>query len=135
MLMFFIYDNYKYQLMVIKYASATVSVIPEGCIVQHVWAEGTRQTNICPMCKGLRTTINVPTILLWYTRHTSIGIDSKDPAAWGVEACWRLLINLVQLVLNLAAVWLTTQASSNCTTIDYQWSMIIYTSHDQLSVL
>ena len=48
-------------------------------------ALGTLDT--CPMCNGHRWIFNVFMILLFYTRPPSLGLDPRDPAIIGLEAC------------------------------------------------
>ena len=63
-----------------------------------------------PMCDGQRWILNVPTILLWYTRTPGLGLDPKDPAILGLKA-------LTQPELDTSTTRLTVQASSNCATL------------------
>ena len=95
--------------------SGTVSVI---------WRDAKRNTsrltapgglNTCPMCEGQRSIFNEPTMLLWYIGPPCLGLDPKDPAILGLQACWRLFVNLTQLRFDLP--WLTFQAFSNCATL------------------
>ena len=60
---------------------------PERCKEQHIRADSTRQPYAYPMCEGQRWILNVPTILLWYTEPPSLGLDLKNPATLGLEAC------------------------------------------------
>ena len=31
--------------------------------------------------------VNMPTVLLWYTERSILGLDLKDPAILGLKAC------------------------------------------------
>ena len=81
--------------------SGTVSVIRRDAKRNTSGLTAPGSLNTCPMCEGQRRIFNVPTILLWYTGPPSLCLDPKDPEILGLQACWRLFVNLAQLGLDL----------------------------------
>ena len=114
--------------------SGTVSVIRRDAKRNTSGLTAPGSLNTCPMCEGQRWIFNVPTILLWYTGPPSLGLDPKDPAILGLEACWRLFVNLTQLGLDLPTTWLTVQTSVNHATLtplnikhkSFYWSCLFH---------
>ena len=66
--------------------SGTVSVIRRDAKRNTSGLTAPGSLNTCPMCEGQRWIFNVPTMLLWYTRPPSLGLDPKDPAILGLKA-------------------------------------------------
>ena len=106
--------------------SGTISVIRRNALCNTSGLTATGSLNTCPMREEQRWIFYVHTILLWYTQPPSLGLDPKDPAIFlGLEACWRLFVDLFQLGLDLPTAWLTVQASSNCATLTHTYLYII----------
>ena len=87
-----------------------------------------------PMCEGQRWIFIVLMILLWYTGLPSLSFDPKDPASLGLEPCWRLIVNLAQLGLNLPTAWLTAQAFSNCATHVYIYIHYLHKNFNKIDI-
>ena len=67
--------------------SGAVSVIQRDAKRNTSGLRAPGSLNTCPMCEGQRQIFNVPMILLWYTGHPSLGLNSKNPVLFGIAAC------------------------------------------------
>ena len=75
--------------------SETISVIRKDAKRNTSGLTAPGSLNTCPMCEGQRWIFKVPTILLWYRRPPSLGLNPNDLEFLKLKACWWQCCNLL----------------------------------------